>query len=122
MNNLLSLQHLARNLRDSKNVNHFAYPPKPVAILVLIGAVDLITTLTLYLAGLVQELNPLMRTLLHMSPALFTACKSATLALGYIVLTWYARKDWNFVQRVATAGSIAYVGIWVVWFAWGSAS
>lgn len=122
MNNPSLPRRLARYLPDIQSVSHFAYPPKPVAILVLIGAVDLITTLTLYLAGLVQELNPLMRALLHISPVLFTAFKTGTLALGYIVLTWYARRDLNFVQQVATAGSIAYVGIWVVWFAVGSTS
>lgn len=93
-----------------------ARPTPGILILMLIGLVDLITTVTLFSLGLVEEMNPIMRPLIHFHPFLFAFVKLLTLAAGYVGLQMYRLIDENFSNKAAWAGAIAYAGIWTIWF------
>ena len=83
--------------------------------MMLVGLADLVSTVALYSAGLVVELNPLMRPLLDRSPALFALVKLATLAAVFVALQWHRPKDERFVRKAAAYGTAAYVTLWAVW-------
>lgn len=90
-----------------------------MAVLVAIALMDLIVTALLYQTGWIVELNPLMRPLIERSPWFFAMVKFSTVAIAYVVLQWYRRMDEEFVNRIATAGSVAYVALWSTWFLTG---
>jgi len=87
-----------------------------LAVLVSIAFLDLVITALLYQTGWIVELNPLMRPLLERSLWLFAFVKFSTVGVAYVVLQWYRKIDEDFVNRVATAGSLAYVALWTTWF------
>jgi hypothetical protein len=87
-----------------------------LALLILIGSVDLIATALLHSRGLIIELNPLMRPLIEHSEWTFAAVKSSTLVLAAYVMLEYAKTNPDFVCRACRMGSAAYVTIWTVWF------
>lgn len=91
-------------------------PTKPMAVLASIALVDLVVTAFLYQTGWIVELNPLMRPLLEHSTWVFALVKFSIVAVAYFVLQWYRRIDEEFVNRIATAGSLAYIALWTTWF------
>jgi hypothetical protein len=91
-------------------------PTRALAVLVLIGFFDLISTAVLHQRGLIQEMNPVMRIFIDRSEWLFVAVKGATLLVSWYVLARYARTNLQFVRKACLAGSCCYVGLWIVWF------
>lgn len=94
-----------------------ARPPVPVLLLMAVGLSDLVLTAVLYEAGLIVELNPLMRPLIQSSTLLFVAVKLATLVVAYVGLQVYGRIEPIFVRRAAWIGTFAYVALWIGWVA-----
>ncbi|MBI1757001.1 MAG: hypothetical protein HYR64_07840 [Fimbriimonas ginsengisoli] len=90
-------------------------PTRALGLLMAIGFADLLATSLLYSSGLIDELNPLMRPVLHHSLWAFGFLKGGTLLLGWWALANYARSDRSFVRRICLFGSVAYVIIWVGW-------
>ena len=92
------------------------FPTPALALLLGIGLVDLLSTAFLHRAGLIVELNPLMRVFIVRSEWLFGFVKGLTLGGAWAAMAWYARSDLRFVHRAALAGSAAYLAIWCGWF------
>lgn len=92
-----------------------ARPPLPVTLLVAIAMFDLVLTTVLFCFGLIEELNPLMRPLLHTHPALFVVVKLATIVAAFIGLQWYRQFDERFVRLAAGCGATVYSVVWVSW-------
>ena len=90
--------------------------PPGLAVLLTIGTVDLVATVWLYHAGLIVELNPLMRGLLERGEWAFALGKAATLVAAWWVMARHARTNRNFVNRACLMGSGAYLIIWLFWF------
>ncbi len=90
-------------------------PPISVTLLVSIALLDLVVTTVLFCLGLIEEMNPLMRPLIHTHPALFVVVKLATIAAAFIGLQWYRRHDEKFVRLVAGYGAVVYSVVWVGW-------
>jgi hypothetical protein len=91
-------------------------PTRTLAVLLLIGTVDLVLTAILHANGLIIELNPLMRPLLERSEWLFALVKGGTMLIAWATMAAYAQVNLAFVRRACLVGSIAYVGIWCAWF------
>lgn len=91
-------------------------PTRALAVLLLIGFVDLISTAVLHQRGLIQEMNPVMRVFIERSEWLFVLVKGGTLVASWYVLARYARTNLQFVRTACIAGSCCYVGLWLVWF------
>lgn len=81
-----------------------------------IGVLDLLSTALLHRAGLIVEMNPLMRVFILHSEWLFAFVKGLTLGGAWGAMAWYARTDLRFVHRASLVGSAAYVTLWLVWF------
>ncbi len=81
-----------------------------------IGVLDLLSTALLHRAGLIVEMNPLMRVFILRSEWLFAFVKGLTLGGAWGAMAWYARQDLRFVHRIALAGSAAYLALWLAWF------
>ena len=92
------------------------FPTRSVALLLGIGIIDLVTTAVLHRNGLIVELNPIMAFFITKSEWLFAFVKGLTLGAAWIALVWYSKTDRHFVGRASLVGSIAYLGIWSVWF------
>ena len=92
------------------------FPTWPLALLLAIGFVDLVSTAFLHRAGLIVELNPIMRVFISQSEWLFAFVKGLTLGGAWGAMAWYARHDRPFVHRAALFGSAAYVALWCGWF------
>ena len=92
------------------------FPTRSLVLFLMIGFVDLLTTAWLHARGLIVELNPLMRTVLSYGEGYFVLVKGLTLAALWVVMVQHSRKDIVFVRKACTAGAIAYVGLWCVWF------
>lgn len=92
------------------------FPTPALALLMAIGLVDLVSTAVLHRAGLIVELNPIMRVFITRSEWLFAFAKGVTLGAAWGALAWYARTDLRFVARASYLGSAAYVTLWLVWF------
>lgn len=92
-------------------------PTRPLALLMLIGFVDLFATAWLHAHGLIIELNPLMRPLIEHSEWLFGFVKACTLVSAWVVMVMYAKHNRQFVRNACLVGSALYVTIWVTWFA-----
>jgi hypothetical protein len=97
-----------------------AFPIKAIMMLLGIGLLDLISTAWLYHQGMIVEMNPLMRFLLEHGEWSFILVKGLTLAISWIALASYAKQNPAFVRKVCVCGSIAYVGLWVMWVAVGN--
>lgn len=85
-------------------------------LLLAIGFVDLVTTALLHANGLIVEKNPLMKPIIETSEWLFAFVKGATLVVGYLVISKYFQTHLRFIRKVCQIGSLAYLGLWVVWF------
>lgn len=92
------------------------FPTWSLALLMGIGLLDLLSTALLHRAGLIVELNPIMRVFIAQSEWLFAFVKGLTLGGAWGAMAWYARTDLRFVHRVALFGSAAYVALWCGWF------
>lgn len=90
-------------------------PPVPVLMLVGIAILDLLSTTILYSMGLIEEMNPLMRPLLEIHPALFAVVKMATIVAAFAGLQWYRRHDERFVRVASGWGAATYSIIWIGW-------
>lgn len=92
------------------------FPTPALALLLGIGFIDLVSTAVLHRAGLIVELNPIMRVFITQSEWLFAFVKGLTLGGAWGAMAWYARHDRVFVHRAALAGSAVYVLVWCGWF------
>lgn len=92
------------------------FPTPALVLLLLIGLVDLLSTAFLHRAGLIVELNPIMRPFITRSEWLFAFVKGLTLGGAWGAMAWYARHDRPFVHRAALVASAAYVALWCGWF------
>lgn len=95
-------------------------PSWSLALLLAIGAVDLISTAVLHAHGLIVEMNPVMRPLIESSEWLFIAVKGATLVFVWLVCLAYWKTHGKFIQLACYAGCVAYAAIWLGWFLIGS--
>jgi hypothetical protein len=84
-----------------------------------IGFLDLALTAILFHQGLINELNPLMRPLLHQTPWLFIAVKGASLGVSWFVMARYAKTNPQFVSRACSFCAVAYLTLWTAWFLTG---
>jgi hypothetical protein len=91
-------------------------PTRSIGLLMAIGFIDLVVTAWLYVHGLIQELNPIMRAALEHSPILFILLKGGSLVLAWVVLARYCKTDKAFVKRACLSGSLIYVTLWASWF------
>ena len=91
-------------------------PTRALAVLLIIGFADLLTTAVLHQRGLIQEMNPFMRIFIDRSEWLFAIVKGATLLASWYVLARYAKTNLGFVRRACIAGSCCYIGLWLIWF------
>jgi hypothetical protein len=87
-----------------------------LALLLLIGFVDLVSTAVMHERGLIQEMNPVMRLFIDRSEWLFAAVKGATLIASWYVLAKYAQTNLPFVRKACLAGSFCYLFVWTTWF------
>lgn len=90
-------------------------PPFPVVLLIGIAILDLLSTTILHSFELIEEMNPLMRPLLEIHPALFVIVKMATILAAFLGLQWYRRHDERFVRIAAGWGAATYSIIWIGW-------
>ena len=90
----------------------------PVNIaLLIIGAVDLATTVFWLHTGQAVEVNPVMAALLGRSMALFIVFKAGTLAAYVAVIEWYRlRRNAAFACFVSNVTAVAYLSIYAVSF------
>jgi hypothetical protein len=91
-------------------------PTRALAVLLIIGFADLISTAVLHQMGLIQEMNPVMRIFIEKSEWLFVLVKGGTLVASWYVLARYARTNLKFVRTACIAGSCFYVFLWLAWF------
>jgi hypothetical protein len=96
------------------------FPSRAIALIVLIGLIDLVSTAWLHATGQIVEMNPVMRIFIDKSEWLFVLVKGLTLVLGWMLLVHHAKVNKVFVRRACLLGSVAYMGIWLVWFVHGS--
>jgi hypothetical protein len=96
-------------------------PSRALLLLIVVAALDLLSTAVLHSLGFITELNPLMRPLIERSEWLFAAVKGATIVGLYLVMRWYGVANRRFVRLASLGGVVAYVCIWSVWFASGTA-
>lgn len=92
------------------------FPTPALALLMAIGLLDLLSTALLHRAGMIVEVNPIMRFFIVKSEWLFAFAKGITLGAAWGAMAWYARTDLRFVTRACLIGSAVYVGVWCVWF------
>lgn len=91
-------------------------PTPTLALLMAIGFTDLLATAYLHRAGLIVELNPLMKGFIEHSEWSFAIIKSLTLISAWIAMARYAQRNRMFVHRACMAGSAAYTIVWCLWF------
>ncbi|HJP82645.1 MAG TPA: DUF5658 family protein [Fimbriimonadaceae bacterium] len=91
-------------------------PSRAIYLLLGIGLIDLIATAVLHAQGRIVELNPIMKPVIEHSEWSFVFVKGLTLVAAMIGLTWYGRQNPAFVRKACIAGSIAYIGIFALWF------
>ena len=106
---------LARKMNSKVNVKAL-FPTRAIALLLMIGLLDLVVTAVLHSQGRIVELNPLMRSFIERGEWLFVLVKGSTLLLAWYCLSSYARSHKIFVRKACLLGSAAYVLIWAVWF------
>lgn len=91
-------------------------PTRSLGLLMFIGFLDLITTAWLHEAGLIVELNPLMKGIIEHSEWSFAFVKGLTLVAAWVAMAHYARRNRLFVRNACLAGSAAYTVVWTLWF------
>ena len=83
----------------------------------LVGLVDLLTTLFWLHTGRAIEVNPVMAAILKAGIPLFVAIKLTTLAAYVAVMEWYRRnRSESFAHVVGNVTVFAYAGIYLVSF------
>jgi len=92
------------------------FPTPALAVLLLIGFVDLVSTAVLHHHGLIVELNPLMRPIIEASEWLFAAVKGMTLGLAWLLIAKHYPTNQRFATRACWFGCAAYLFIWCAWF------
>lgn len=80
----------------------------------------MVATAVLYSAGLIVELNPLMRPWLEGGVWQFCAVKSFTIVVAFVGLQYYRARDEKFVRFASRLGVVLYLGIWLGWFLYGT--
>lgn len=96
-------------------------PSRALLLLICVAMLDLLSTAVLHHHGMITELNPLMRPLIERSEWLFAAVKGATIIGVYGVMRWYGIANRRFVRLASLTGVTAYVILWSLWFAAGTA-
>lgn len=96
------------------------FPTKSLAILLLIGIIDLISTAVLHSKGMIVELNPVMKPLIETSEWLFVGVKGMTLVLAWLLIVRFYEQSPRFAARACAIGCWVYCGIWLVWFIKGA--
>ncbi len=81
----------------------------------LIGFADLVMTAWLHAAGMITELNPIMKPIIERHELLFVLVKGMTLVLAWLVMAHYCKTNKTFVRKAACLGSFAYLFIWTSW-------
>lgn len=94
------------------------YRVLPVNIaLVLIGILDLVSTLFWLQTGRATEFNPVMAGLWEIGPPSFVLFKLSTLGIYVAVIEWYRRRrNPEFARRVSSFTVYAYLAIYVISF------
>ncbi|MCC6484881.1 MAG: hypothetical protein IT209_08550 [Armatimonadetes bacterium] len=85
-------------------------------ILVIIGLLDLISTIILLEAGIAVEANPVMRSLLPYGWLVFSLVKAWSLMAYVAVLTWYRARRPRMGALVETFTIAAYLFIYATSF------
>ena len=88
---------LQRNNPSARNVHLLhtmksLFPTKSLAVLLLIGVLDLVSTAVLHAKGLIVEMNPIMRFFIQQSEWLFAFVKGLTIGAAWVTLAWYAKQ------------------------------
>ncbi len=86
--------------------------------LIVVGLLDLASTIVLLGAGRAVEMNPLMAEVLRFGLPAFVAAKLSSLALFVAVIEWYRRaRDASAAQAVGRFTVAAYLSLYVLGFA-----
>src|SRR5579862_7289928 len=91
-------------------------PTRALALLMLIGIIDLVSTAWMHANGQIVELNPIMRFFIDRSEWLFAAVKGLTLIGAWAALAWYCKYNRKFVRNACLIGTFAYIFVWSSWF------
>lgn len=83
-------------------------------ILLVVAIADLVATVTLHRAGLIQEVNPVMNWLFSLGDVWFVLIKGLTILIGGVVGMNAYKDHAKFVNRVALVVLIVYVAILLV--------
>ena len=86
------------------------------AAVVIIGLLDLITTIFLVCTGRAVEANPVMAALLDAGLPIFIVGKASTLAAYFLVMEWYKQRNLSFVQAIGKFTALAYLASYTVCF------
>ena len=87
------------------------------AFVLMLGLVDLITTVVWLRSGLAVEFNPVMSFVLKAGIPAFVLVKLATLGSYVTVVEWYRRnRSERFARATGLATLVAYLSIYVVSF------
>jgi uncharacterized membrane protein len=84
-----------------------------VVLLVVLGLLDLATTVLWLRTGHAVEANPVMAALLHAGLPVFILVKMCTLAAYVGVIRWYRRRNPEFCRAVGNFTFSAYLLIYV---------
>ncbi len=85
--------------------------------LIVIGLVDLVTTLVWLHQGCIVEFNPLMATVLDAGITAFIAVKVFTLCAYVIVVEWYRRhRNASFARIIGIVTVVSYLAIYTISF------
>jgi len=88
------------------------------AALVVIGLIDLLTTLVWLHTGHAIEINPIMAAVLRAGVGVFVALKLFTLAAYVAVMEWYRRRrSASFAYLVGRITLFSYAAIYALSFA-----
>lgn len=86
-------------------------------LLLVVGMVDLLTTIFWLQTGRIVEANPVMAALLHGGLGLFVGVKLATLVAYLGVMEWYRRhRNPVFARVVGNITLFGYIGIYAISF------
>jgi uncharacterized membrane protein len=85
-------------------------------ILIVVGVLDLLTTVYWLQIGRIIEFNPIMAAVLKAGMPCFILVKLSTLAAYVGVMEWYRRRNECFARKVGNLTVAAYLGIYTVSF------
>lgn len=87
------------------------------ALLVIIGVVDLLTTVYWLITGQIIEVNPIMAAVLSMGMGVFIGTKLLTLVAYIVVMEWYRRyRNPALAQVIGLATVVGYISIYAISF------